>query len=144
MTKEIPNLKLEQMNLILCCPFSPNKITNNLPFSYYFIDPGTLNYPIIRLVAGNYSHVLMEPEIAGRFNDNKEALPSNARIMDSSIKKEHGGKAPPRILFLASNDTHAHFMMRIGEKFENVLFVIPKLRCKDEGADRRLTEQGKV
>lgn len=132
----------EERSLVICRPFAPDKATDASPFSYYFVDLEHLEPSIIRSVADNYTQVLIEAEVAERLAaEDKGVLPQNAHIIEKFVKNNPKASRP-KVVLLASNDTHAHFMMQIAKRFDNVLFVMPKLRCKDEGASERLIEHG--
>ena len=64
----------------------------------------------------------------------KAAEPTNTAItfVPDFIDQSHDIKGG--VAFLASNDTHVSFMLEIAKHFENVIFFIPSIKNKSEGA----------
>ena len=132
--------KAQEESLAICAPFMPNSSSDASPLSYYFVDPDQLDLPSIRVVADEYAHVFLEEEIARRLEAEGSQVPPSVTRVPALSAEQAQRQAPPRVLFLASNDTHVHYMLRVAEYIKDFLFVIPKPSCKDEGAGARLRE----
>lgn len=128
-------------SLVVCRPFLPTVSTDLSPHSYLLIGSDGLDPDSVLAVAEKFQTVLVERTIARALEAGGREVPVHYHVLADVVQRSAEGRSP-RVVFLASNDTHAHFMMQIARQVENSLFVIPNRQRKDEGASKRLGENG--
>lgn len=133
--------KCNEINsLILCRPFKPSIYSDFLPCSFYFVDPNNFDTQCFFHSTKQFQEFYVEQTIFNTLGQIEYSHHSQIKpIPDLSEQVVH---SPPRVLFLCSNDTHAHFLHKIAKKFKQALFVIPNLDCKQEGAREYLSNLG--
>ena len=122
-------------SLVICTPFKPNPIAKLSGYAFLFINapnPDTSKY--VQKIVARYHTVMIEETLQNVL------LLNNVQVI-SSLSHHHIG-VDARVLFLASNDTHAHFFNAIAKKFNNPLFAVPDPKNKAENADLILEKFG--
>ncbi|PAB59145.1 glycosyltransferase [Anaeromicrobium sediminis] len=131
-----------QSQLIICRPFLPNKKSSDLSVNYYFIDPNFVDEISLLTITQNYSHVYIERNLVSILRQFLNKINSKVSIIDNITIDKKVIIDDIRIAFLASSDTHVDFMVKIANKFKNILFLIPSKYCKEEGAYDALKKHG--
>lgn len=119
--------------LILSRPFRPSAISNSIDARYFFADPAAFDLSGFALTANSYEQVFYEEAFATLLGEAPSALLMRAKPVADFVTPVQGATAP-KIAFLASNDTHVHFMLSIAAELEDCLFIVPNRVNKDEGA----------
>lgn len=118
----------QRHTLVICKPFLPTALAKQSGMSFLFVNE--LNFrdiDNIKALAKTYNKVYVESDLRATIDIvNSLSIPS--------ISKGNA-RSQLKVGFLASNDTHANFLSSIAKEFDEVLFIIPDARCKDEAAD---------
>lgn len=129
-------------NLIICRPFLPDKASESLDSNFYFVDPYFVDLLSMQEICKVYSLIYMEHSIAECLGENMALLEGNITVIEDFTKKTDHKNTNVRIAFLASSDTHVHFMLRLAQEIPEHLFVIPDRTCKDDSAAFALEQAG--
>ena len=131
---------LKTSNLIVCRPFLPSVESDNYDCNYFFVNTTSDQAGYIKEVAIAYGTVFIERSLYDFFESGLEEIQDKIKVIDDIVAQKEGSE--PRVAFLASNDTHVQFMLKISKQFDNYAFIIPSVSYKDEGAAARLDELG--
>lgn len=129
-------------NLVISRPFLPTFESDELDCFFYFIDIDNIDEISVVEVCKAYETVYIEKTVYEVIKDLKVYIRSSIVVIEDIVRKNEEKSEELRVAFLASSDTHVHFMKQLSDEFRNHLYIIPSPDCKNEGADVILQDMG--
>jgi len=134
--------EVSESRLVISSIFLPTKETLSRDCNFFLVDIDNIDKFEISEVVKCYKYVFIENKIYCKskyFFDNLQAIITP--IDDFTLARSNNIR-DIKISFLASSDTHAKFMLTLSMQFRCSQFLIPHLKCKDDGAYEFLLKNG--